>query len=77
MVGMSVPRFSSGLKNYYQASISSEDDETEISILTLPIDNLHLNHKIKLVKIDAEGHEPAVFKGMRKLVERDRPILII
>ena len=74
---MSIPNFSSGLKNYYQASISSEVKETDISVLTLAIDSLQIDHKINLIKIDAEGHEPAVLRGIQKLLERDRPILII
>ena len=74
---MSIANFSSGLKNYYQASISSEAKETDISILTLAIDSLQIDHKINLIKIDAEGHEPAVLRGIQKLLERDRPILIV
>ena len=29
-----------------------------------------------LIKIDVEGHEPAVFAGMRGLIERSRPTLV-
>jgi FkbM family methyltransferase len=76
-VGMSIPKFSSGLKNYYQASISSEDTETDTSILTLSIDSLQIKHKISLIKIDAEGHEPSVFQGVQNLLKRDKPTLIV
>ncbi len=77
LVGMSIPSFTSGLKNYYQASISSEIKENDTSVLTLSIDNLIISRKISLIKIDAEGHEPIVFRGMHKLLERDRPALIV
>jgi len=76
-VCMSIPNFSSGMKNYYQASISSEVKDTDASVLTLAIDGLQISHKINLIKIDAEGHEPAVLRGAQKLLERDRPILIV
>ena len=76
-VGMSIPNFSSGLKNYYQASISPQIKETDTAVLTLSIDSLQIEHKIKLIKIDAEGHEPLVLRGVQKLLERDKPILIV
>jgi len=74
---MSIPGFSTGLKNYYQASITSVAEETDISVLTFSIDSLRISHKISLIKIDAEGHEPAVLRGAQKLLERDMPILIL
>ncbi len=77
LVSMSIPNFTSGVKNYYQASISSEVNVTDTAVLTLSIDSLQINHKVSLIKIDAEGHEPIVFRGMHQLLERDRPVLII
>jgi len=77
LVGMSIPNFTSGLKNYYQASISSKIKETDTPVLTLSIDNLQISHKISLIKIDTEGHEPIVFRGIHNLLERDRPVLIV
>jgi FkbM family methyltransferase len=74
---MSIPNSTSGLKNYYQASISSEINETDTSVLTLSIDNLQIKHKVSLIKIDAEGHAPIVFRGMHNLLERDKPVLIV
>jgi FkbM family methyltransferase len=76
-VNMTIPDFSTGLKNYYQASISEETGESNISVLTFSIDSLQFNHKVSLVKIDAEGHEPEVLRGAKKLLERDMPILIV
>lgn len=76
-VSMSIPDFSSGLKNYYQASITSSVDGGDMSVLTFSIDSLQINHKVSLIKVDAEGHEPAVLRGMKKLLERDMPTLIV
>lgn len=75
-VGMVIPYFSSGLQNYYQASITSEV-KADTSVLSFSIDSLQINHKISLIKIDAEDHEPAIFRGMQNLLERNKPILIV
>ena len=77
LVGMSIPNFSTGLKNYYKANISSAPEDSEESVLTLSIDSLKLDHRISLIKIDAESHEPIVFRGLYKIVKRDKPTLII
>jgi len=73
-VGMEIPRFPDGLENYYQAHVVS--GAAGLTILALSIDSLALP-SVRLVKIDAEGHELPVLQGMRKLVERDHPILIV
>jgi Methyltransferase FkbM domain len=41
------------------------------------LDELPIARRIALVKIDVEEHEVSVIRGMRNLIERDRPILII
>jgi FkbM family methyltransferase len=73
-VGMQIPRFSVGLANYYQAHLTSATGA--LSILTLPVDALALP-TVKLAKIDVEGHELPVLRGMRRLLERDHPVLIV
>ena len=73
-VGMQIPHFSKGLTNYYQARITSDDES--LTILTLPVDSLSLP-TVKLVKVDVEGHELPVLRGMRLLIERDHPVLIV
>jgi len=73
--GMQIPRFSEGLLNYYQARLT--DDSSSLRILTLPVDALELPASVKLVKIDVEGHELPVLRGMLKLLERDHPVLIV
>lgn len=74
-VGMSIPAFSSGLTNYYEAKISSAADT--LAVLTLSIDTLRFPHRIALIKADVEGHEAFVLAGMRGLIEKDHPILIV
>jgi FkbM family methyltransferase len=73
-VGMEIPRWSDGRENYYQAHVVA--GTAGLTILALSIDSLALP-AVHLVKIDAEGHELPVLQGMRRLVERDRPVLIV
>jgi hypothetical protein len=53
------------------------DDSTGMSVLCMPLDSLDIQHPIRLIKVDVEGHELAALRGMRRLLERDRPVLII
>jgi len=73
-VRMQIPSFADGLTNYYQAHLST--DSGTLAVLTVPIDALSLP-PIKLVKMDVEGHELPALQGMRRLVERDQPVLIV
>jgi len=73
-VGMQIPNFSEGLPNYYQAKLTT--NPAALRIVTIPIDSLGLP-RIKLVKIDVEGHELPVLLGMRNLLQRDHPVLIV
>lgn len=76
IAGMSLPDFSSGLTNYYEAHLSASAN-SELSVMTLSIDALSIAHRVSLVKIDAEEHEPFVLAGMQQLLARDRPTLIV
>ena len=75
IVSMALPKFDCGLDNYYEAHIS--DSPGGASVMTLPIDSLHLPQRVSLVKIDAEGHEPGVLRGMSELIARDRPVIVL
>lgn len=76
VVGMSIPRFSTGLANYYQAHITGANDSI-ISVLGMSVDSLRIAQRVALVKIDAEGHETAVLDGMAAMIESSRPVLIV
>jgi FkbM family methyltransferase len=73
--GMRIPRFATGLNNYYQANLS--EGKADLYVLTVKLDALAFPHPIKLMKIDAEGHDPAVLRGAEALLARDHPILIV
>jgi FkbM family methyltransferase len=73
--GITIPPQSNGSENYYQAHLT--DAATGLTVLCLPVDALALPHRVRLVKIDAEGHEMAVLQGMRNLLVRDSPVLIV
>lgn len=73
--GMSMPRFVTGLTNYYMASLTTSD--SAFDVLTLPLDALTPPERIALIKIDVEGHELKALQGMRTLLTRDHPRLIV
>ena len=69
-----VPANRDGLPDYFQSRVSDDGDEP---VLSVALDDLNFPRRIALVKIDVEMHEVAVIRGMLKLIQRDRPILII
>lgn len=74
--GMVIPKYEDGgLDNFYLARLS--ENESALQVLCLSVDSLALAHPIRLVKIDTEGHELAVLRGMKGLLERDHPTLIV
>ena len=75
VLGMTIPRFATGLTDYYRAQLS--ETEQPLQVYCLPVDSLGISHPVKLVKIDAEGHELAVIRGMQNLIRRDLPVLIV
>lgn len=77
IAGMSIPEFSdTSQQNFYQAHITSPAD-SELRILTVSLDAMQIPTTVRLIKIDAEGHELSVLKGMQKTLLRDHPILIV
>jgi len=69
-----VPASAAGLPDYFQARVSSDGDRR---VPCVALDDLGFSHRIGLIKIDVEEHEVPVIRGMRNLIQRDRPILII
>ncbi len=45
-------------------------------IESVAVDSLVADQKLDLVKIDVEGHEPSVFKGMQRILSQDRPVIL-
>jgi FkbM family methyltransferase len=74
-VGMSVPTSELGLRDNYLARI--QEDEGEFRALAMSIDSFSFPKRIRLVKIDAEGHELQVLRGMTRLLELHHPVLIV
>jgi len=74
LLSFRVPTSADGLPNYFQARVSGEGGRL---VPCFAIDDLHLPRRIALVKIDVEQHEVSVLRGMRNLIERDGPTLII
>lgn len=76
LVRIALPSLPTGLVNYYQAHVV-EEGTALLSVLATTIDGLALRHRVSLVKIDAEGHERQVLAGMRGLIEKWHPTLIV
>lgn len=73
--GISLPRFNTGLTNYYMAGLTESGGAFEV--LTVPLDALLPPRRISLVKVDVEGHELPALMGMQAILRRDRPRLIV
>lgn len=50
---------------------------SKLQVMCIPFDCLSFPNKISFVKIDTEGHELEVLKGMKNLLKRDLPVLLI
>ena len=55
---------------------NKKSENNDEPIQTRVLDNMNLP-KIDIVKIDAEGMEERVIKGMREIIKRDKPIFIV
>jgi FkbM family methyltransferase len=73
IVGMVVPN-EAGAPNWYQAQIRAGGN---LLVWCVPIDSLPIAGPVTFIKIDAEGHDYDVLLGARKLIERDRPVLLV
>lgn len=73
--GMEVPFFPNGLPNTYMARLSQ--GSTGLQVLCIPVDAMAFPRKIRLVKVDAEGHDLSVLRGMSRILEQDQPRLIV
>jgi FkbM family methyltransferase len=75
IASMDLPTFEdSGVENFYQARLS---DGGSYPVLCLPLDGIPFAQRVKLIKVDAEGHDLDVLKGAETLIARDGPVLIV
>jgi FkbM family methyltransferase len=74
VVNIAIPRDDVGLRRMTRAHVTNHEGP---SVLSLPVDRVFTPHRIRLVKIDAEGHERKVLEGMHDILARDRPLLIV
>lgn len=77
VVAMTMPDHDSGLRNFYQARIAQSRDDESISSMAISLEQLKCARRIALIKIDVEGHEAAVLRGLRQILHRDQPIVIL
>jgi FkbM family methyltransferase len=72
---MTVPAYDeTGLDNYYRAHIAEQGN---FPVVCVPLDAIPIPGVVRLIKVDAEGHDLQVLNGMQALLARDRPMLIV
>lgn len=60
-----------------EKSVRSGLNKKFSKIRTVTLDDFLQNENVSIIKIDVEGHELAVLSGAKKLIERNRPKLIL
>lgn len=73
-----IPIISSNIKNANMGDITLEINKSDnnVKVNSILLDNMNL-FEIDIIKIDVQGWELNVLNGAKKLIERDKPILII
>lgn len=75
---MAVPRFKAGYRDYYEAHITENGaGDCVREVYSLAIDEVPFNRRVSLVKIDAEGHDLPVVRGMVELLKRCNSTVIV
>ena len=74
--------FCSFNKNYIKNSLRITFKKKKFKIINKPIsivkfDEMNINYKIKLIKIDVEGYDFEVLKGMKKNIKKNKPIILV
>ena len=75
VLGMSIPDFDTGLKNYYGAALTTV--ATDLQVMSCPIDSLGFAGPVRMLKVDAEGHDAVVLRGAKGLIAANRPTIVI
>ena len=79
MASLKVPRSARGFSNQHASLESNWAGAMEfgvVEVATARLDELGLE-PVGFIKIDVEGHEPAVIDGAAGLIARDRPTLLV
>jgi FkbM family methyltransferase len=81
---MEIPLHEYGGKNFYQAKIVSDLQQSDSCTkrYTVPVRSLDslfqsIAPRVSFIKCDVEGHELAAFKGAGKFLEKQRPAIMI
>lgn len=75
---ISIPTYSDGGENMYEASLERSGTGAGIEISTVRLDEQYADlDRLDFVKLDVEGHEPAVLDGMQKIIRRHHPAFLI
>ena len=75
--------FKNNIEEIYQlgaASIHKQNNIKkyhEIKVITKKLDDLKIENKIGFIKIDVEGHEKAVIEGSKKIIKKNKPVLLV
>jgi FkbM family methyltransferase len=72
---MAIPAFGSGLRSSANAVVIKSG--SGLAVLSLALDSFDWPARIALIKVDTEGHELEALRGMRGLLSRDHPTLIV
>lgn len=75
VLGISIPDFDTGLKNYYGAALTTA--ASNLQVMSCAIDSLKLPGRVRVLKVDAEGHDSVVLHGAMALIAAHRPVIII
>jgi FkbM family methyltransferase len=65
------------LKKTYKINILKKIKIKKFKFNTLPFDKLKKKYRVDLVKIDVEGHEIKVIKGMKKTIHKYNPVILM
>lgn len=77
IVSMSVPDDHFTGENLYQASIG-DSGPSSTNVICVRVDDLPIPLEgLRLVKIDAEGHDALVIEGMWRVISQFMPVLIV
>ena len=74
-VGFSIPESEPGIANYWRTKIDAAGSQRGLAYPLDRLDGAFLD-RLRFIKIDVEGHESAVVRGMAKLIEGHRPVVL-